>query len=291
MINGVSVQLAAATESSVIVSLVGDGAVDLTGAWELYGPRCEYGRTLASTFRGKVISAHRVEFLVTEPCYWSAAMPFLYELRRTDAGATNGGIVHTLGLQRLSAHGVNLRHGGERVVLRGAVAATLDESAVREAHEAEAAIIAIAAKEIPDLSAASRWGATVLVDASTFAGDIQQLRQRLSWEPAVAALLQAAGDSVRTNESPFLTGVVLPSQQWHDVANAAGAQLIVADLATGERPPASGIEWGKPVIALRRSPEFASFAEARAACDRLQAELAPEFNLAGYFAGRVGASE
>jgi hypothetical protein len=28
---------------------------------------------------------------------------------------------------------------------------------------------------------------------------------------------------------------------------------------------------------------YADFDEARAACDRLQAELAPEFDLAGYF--------
>ncbi|WP_428304930.1 hypothetical protein [Lacipirellula sp.] len=286
-----TVQLAAATESSVRLSLVGDGVVDLCGEWELYGPRCEYGRTLASTFRGKSVGEQRVEFLVTEPCYWSAAMPFLYELRRVDAGVTNDGVVHMLGLQRLSAHGVNLRLGGERVVLRGAVATSLNEAAAREAHETESAIIAVAAKEIPDLSAASRWGATVLVDASTFAGDVRQLRQRLSWEPAVAALLHLAGVHDRTNENVFLTGVVLSSQQWHDAANSAGAQLIVADLAAGERPPASLVALGKPVLALRRSPEFASFAESRAACDRLQAELAPEFNLAGYFAGRVGASE
>ena len=291
MIEGVAIQLASATESSVIVSLVGDGAVDLRGEWELYGPRCEYGRTLASTFRGKLVSDQRVEFLVTEPCYWSAAMPFLYELRRVDAGATNDGVVHMLGLPRLSAHGVNLRLGGERIVLRGAVATALNEQTVREAHEAEAAIVATAANEVPDLSAASRWGAAVLVDASSFAGDVQQLRQRLSWEPAVAALLHAAGVHDRTDENVFLTGVVLPSQQWHDAANSAGAQLIIADLAAGERPPAALVALGKPVVALRRSPEFGSFAESRAACDRLQAEFAPEFNLAGYFAGRVGASE
>lgn len=291
MIEGVAVQLAAATESSVIVSLVGDGAVDLTGAWELYGPRCEYGRTLASTFRGKVLNGQRVDFLVTEPCYWSAAMPFLYELRRIDAGSPGDGVVHTLGLQRLSAHGVNLRLGGERVVLRGAAAATLDESATREAHEAESAILATVAEGAIELSAASRWGALVLVDASSFGGDVQQLRQRLSWEPAVTALLHAAGDNARTSENAFLTGVALPAHLWHDAANTAGAQLIVADLEPGERPPTSLVALGKPVIALRRSTEFASFAEARAACDRLQAELAPEFNLAGYFAGSVGASE
>jgi hypothetical protein len=186
---------------------------------------------------------------------------------------------------------VNLRLGGERVVLRGAIAIALDESTVHAAHEAESAILATVAERAIELSAASRLGALVLVDASAYRGDVQRLRQRLSWEPAVAALLHAADDDALANEGPFLTGVVLPPQQSHSAANAARAQLIVADLAPGERPPVSLVALEKPVIALRRSPDFASFAEARAACDRLQAELAPEFNLAGYFAGRVGASE
>ena len=67
MIDGVCVQLSEATESSVRVTLVASGDVELTGAWELYGPRREYGRTLASTFRNRATSDGSVEFLVTEP--------------------------------------------------------------------------------------------------------------------------------------------------------------------------------------------------------------------------------
>ena len=78
MIDGVCVQLRDATESSVRVTLAASGDVDLRGEWELYGPRCEYGRTLASTFRGRATEAGGLEFLVTEPCYWSPTMPFLY---------------------------------------------------------------------------------------------------------------------------------------------------------------------------------------------------------------------
>ena len=107
-----------ATESSVRVTLVASGDVDLSGAWELYGPRCEYGRTLASTFRNRATSDGSVEFLVTEPCYWSPTMPFLYELRRT--GELSDGEIHSLGLGQLIAHGRNLRLGGERIVVRGA---------------------------------------------------------------------------------------------------------------------------------------------------------------------------
>ena len=62
MIDGVGVQLREATESSVRVTLAASGDVNLSGDWELYGPRCEYGRTLASTFRGRATEAGGVEF-------------------------------------------------------------------------------------------------------------------------------------------------------------------------------------------------------------------------------------
>lgn len=290
MIEGVSIQLASATESSVRLSLVGDGAVDLAGEWELYGPRCEYGRTLASTFRGKLAGNQRVEFFVTEPCYWSAAMPFLYELRRVDAGDSqlDKGAVHTLGLRRLIAHGPNLRLNGERIVLRGAVAAAVDEQTVREAHGAEAAIVVAVESEPCELSAASRWGATVIVDASRYEGSLEKLRLRLSWEPAAAAIVY---DKLPTEPVAFddgiLNGAKLDAGNGNVPADAADAQLLLGDLANDERPPAVLATSNQPVLALRRKPAFATFSEARTACDRLQAELAPEFNLAGYFAGHV----
>ena len=64
---------------------------------------------------------------------------------------------------------------------------------------------------------------------------------------------------------------------------AAAADVIAVELAEGDRPPAWIAKVSKPVIAIRRGRVYADFFEARAACDRLQAELAPDFNLAGYF--------
>jgi hypothetical protein len=286
MIDGVCVQLSEATEASVRVTLVASGDVDLSGAWELYGPRCEYGRTLASTFRNRTTSDGSVEFLVTEPCYWSPAMPFLYELRRTDALAD--GKTHTFGLRQLIAHGRNLRLGGERIVLRGAVCNTLDADSASRAHAAECSV-ALSSIEEFRISEASRLGAFVLVDATRFDGDLTTLIERCSWQPAAAILALSRERLEVARELPRKASGILLAQRfdsldWGDANSVAnGVGVIVAALDDLERPPAWMATCGRPVVAIRRGGTYADFEQARAGCDRLQTELAPEFDLAGYF--------
>jgi hypothetical protein len=290
MIDGVCVQLSEATESSVRVTFVASGDVDLAGAWELYGPRCEYGRTLASTFRGRLTSDGNVEFLVTEPCYWSPAMPFLYELRRTDALAS--GKTHTFGLRQLISHGRNLRLGGERIVLRGAACETLDADSASRAHAAECSV-ALSSIEEFGISEASRLGAFVLVDATRFDDDLGTLIKRCSWQPAAAILALSRERLELVRELPgrasgILLAERLDSHGWDDANSVAnGISVIVAALNQGERPPAWMASCGRPVVAIRRGGTYADFEQARAGCDRLQAELAPEFDLAGYFVGAL----
>lgn len=287
MIEGVRVELSEATESSVRVTLASrEGCGDLSGEWELYGPRCEYGRTLASTFHGRTIRGGRVEFLVTEPCYWSPAMPFLYELRRTDAQAD--GQTHWLGLRQLIAHGRNLRLGGERIVLRGAACDSLDAESVGRAHAVECAIALRASKE-SELSEASRLGTFVLLDATRFNGELATLLRKLSWQPAVAGLTLSRERLEVARKLPDAAfGILLAqpfdSRDWSDMSSmASGAGMIVAEFDDGERPPAWMTACGRPVVAIRRGGAYVDLKQARAGCDRLQAELAPEFDLAGYF--------
>jgi hypothetical protein len=286
MIDGVCVQLRDATESSVRVTLAASGDVDLRGEWELYGPRCEYGRTLASTFRGRATEAGDLEFLVTEPCYWSPTMPFLYELRRT--GALADGATHLLGLRQLIAHGRNLRLGGERIVLRGAWSQTLDTAAASRAHDSECAV-ALSATDEFQFSAASQLGAFVLLDATRFEGDLGTLLERVSWQPGVAAVTLSRERLESARELPGRAAGVLLAQQfdsldWGDENSlTSGVAVVVAMLNASERPPAWMAACGRPVVAIRRGAAYADFEHARIGCDRLQAELAPEFDLAGYF--------
>jgi hypothetical protein len=286
MIDGVCVQLRDATESSVRVTLAASGDVDLRGEWELYGPRCEYARTLASTFRGRATEAGGLEFLVTEPCYWSPTMPFLYELRRIDSLAD--GETHCFGLRQLIAHGRNLRLDGERIVLRGAWSQTLDTAAASRAHDLECAVTLSAADEF-EFSAASRLGAFVLLDATRFEGDLGTLLERVSWQPGVAAVTLSRERLESARELPVKAAGVLLAQQfdsldWGDANSlASGVAVVVAMLNESERPPAWMAACGRPVVAIRRGAAYADFEQARIGCDRLQAELAPEFDLAGYF--------
>ena len=288
MIDGVSVQLNEATDSSVRVTLVGAEGVDLTGAWELYGPKCEYARTLASTFRGRALDDGNVQFLVTEPCYWSPAMPFLYEARRSEGD----GQTHSFGLRQLISHGRNLRLGGERVVLRGAACRSLDEDAAKRAHAAESALFLTSADE-RELAAASRLGTLVLLPANEFERDLATLLAEQSWQPAAAALvlyreqLHAALVS-RLPRCGILFGQRFDSRAWDDSNNIVpGTDFIVAMLEEGEIPPEWMSACNRPVVAVRQGAAYADFRQAREACDRLQAELAPAFDLGGYFAGAV----
>ena len=289
MIDGVCVQLSEATESSVRVTLVASGGVDLSGAWELYGPRCEYGRTLASVFRGRATGDGDVAFLVTEPCYWSPAMPFLYELHRT------GGLAdeepHSLGLRQLIAHGRNLRLGGERIVLRGAACETLDAASASRAHAAECSV-ALSSLDEFDFSEASRLGTFVLLDATRFDGDLGALIERCSWQPAAAILALSRERLELARELPGGASEILLAQRfdsldWDDANSVAnGISVIVAAINQGERPPAWMAVCGRPVVAIRRGGTYADLEQARAGCDRLQAELAPEFDLAGYIVAK-----
>ena len=70
-----------------------------------------------------------------------------------------------------------------------------------------------------------------------------------------------------------------------DEAVADTCQAIIVELQSDQRPPTSLATLNKPMIAIRRGVAFNNLHEARAACDRLQAELAPEFDLAGYVVG------
>lgn len=288
MIDGVSVRLSEATESSVRVTLVASSNANLGGQWELYGPHCEYGRTLPSTFQGRATACNGVEFLVTEPCYWSPAMPFLYELRQV--GAQGAAQRHTLGLRRLIAHGPNLRLAGERIVLRGAGLPGLDESTARDTHDAECAVV-LTNGNACSLRTASRFGASVLLITAVDA-DLPRLIETVSWHPAVAGILAdrrslSATASRAAKAAGILLAQTYDGSNWSDAESLSpDASLIAATLAEGERPPAWMASCGRPVVAIRRTPAYADLRQGRAACDRLQAELAPEFDLAGYFSRR-----
>lgn len=291
MIDGVCVQLSEATESSVRVTLVASGGVDLTGAWEVYGPRCEYSRTLASTFRGRLTSEGNIEFLVTEPCYWSSELPFLYDVA-FDSG--NKQVANmTLGLRRLSPHRQSLYRDARRIVFRGMATDSPVASKLEEARRAEAALLSRNPSE-DECALADRWGVDILADLRYCNAEIEYVSM-LTNHPCIAAIIVDGNQLLPCEIERLPPDALLGLAVYADGGAASDGQgipawcrMILADLKSQERPPAWMAACGRPVVARRRGAAYADIEQARAACDRLQAELAPEFDLAGYF---VGASE
>jgi hypothetical protein len=288
----ISVGLHDATDSSVRISLdCHDAESAVTLGSDLHGPVCAFARTLPSIVVAKIASGGRgIEFLVTEPCYWTPQLPFLYDLRwRTqDAHGTIRELDRSLGLRRLTAHGRDLRQNGERIVLRGACCEHLEPSRLAEARAAETAILT----QYPNdelYDAAANMGVFLIADATAYSGDLLSLFRELSWQPAVALVLlnrdQIAEDQTRAvrRMSLLLAQRIRGDDRTVEADIAAEADVIAVELAEGDRPPAWLARVTKPVIAIRRGRVYAELHEARVACDRLQAELAPEFNLAGYF--------
>jgi hypothetical protein len=287
----IAVELRDATESSAVLSLAFDGDSALPLELDLNGPFCEYAKTLPSRAAPRMVKGEsRIEFLITEPCYWTPQLPFLYDLRmqrQSDRGV-DGEFSRSVGLRRLIAHGRDLRLNAERIVLRGFFGSDIQPQMLRQARSAETALIA----QDPDadlLDAAGKTGVLLMAAVTTEAGDLLSALEDLSWRPAAALVLLdrtvlAEGTARAARRMNLLLAQRLRAADHPKPGDVETAADVVAiELTAEERPPSWIASLSKPVIAIRSGRAYADFYEARAACDRLQAELAPEFDLAGYF--------
>jgi hypothetical protein len=265
----------------------------------IYGPKCAYARTLPTTFSPTHRGPGQAEFLVQDPCYWTPALPFLYELivegsqLAAAAGATvlqgkAGEARIGFGLRRLASRRNSLYLEGKRFVPRGVNCDAVTPAALEQAHDAEVALIA-RTPPLDVLRQANQRGVLIIadqrghpLDQAPWLGDAAPLfpsvimtifdaRQMRELER-----IEAAGDS--------LIAIAVGSNDAPPEATPAMRRCAIAvELAAGERPPGWVANCGRPVIAIRRGGAYADFQAARAACDRLQADLAPQLDLAGYF--------
>ena len=165
-----------------------------------------------------------------------------------------------------------------RVVLRGKCTDGLSSSVLQQSVEAELTLLVPPPTE-EQIQAADELGVSLIVDLRKKM--VNSMPGRYSWHPSVAGLLLSGnpGQQFITPNGAMLcgyaaAGISEPPGEW--------AQVVVAELSKDEMPDGLA-NLGKPVIAIRRADRELDFATARAACDQLQADLAPEFDLAGYF--------
>lgn len=263
------------------------GVASISG--RLRGPYCEYARTLAADF----------PFANTEPaeggtaaatagvydlCCWSPAMPFQYELQAQvclDDGTTEE-LLTRVCLRQWHVDGPSFRLQRKRTVLRGAALAE-SVADIESAHRAEACLLLNDPTEAV-CSEADRLGVGLLANLTAIREEWIEVSRRLDWHDSVL-LTVVTPEQAASDYRPERSFVAVIARMSDEQAKVLGCRpdAVVFEVPLGETPPLWAIECGLPVLAIRPGVGCDDAAEARAASDRLQAELAPEFDLAGYF--------
>ncbi len=291
----------------VRAAAVGLEGAHLTGT--VRGPACELAQTLAfdvtlvpAPNAAEGDSALLAMATLPDPCPWTPELPMVYEVAVQVTGESGKLLFEakrSLGLRPLGPRGKDLLLDGRRWVMRGARAKHIEGAlesgndtsadeidAWREAH----AICVVNNPSDAFCAAASRRGVmlVVMLDAEDRNQAEGQLRRLARW-PAVgivalpskspveetirqaapnallAEFVQAGDESVTTDHNVAA---------WADVVLCEGGAAAIGQLS---------LDRTIPLLGLRSSDQtYADVAEARAACDSFQAELAPFGDFAGY---------
>jgi len=252
----------------------------LTGT--IRGPFSSHARTLPSTFQfsdlgvGETLLARAY---ITDPCAWSRQVPANYRVElQVHCGDK---VVHELsaefGIRDTHATGTSLKMSGKRTVLRGVGLQRAEFSAIEDWREHSAVILA---DEPTDSLCRNASEQGVLVFARLSGTDrLEERLHRISACPSVAV--------VWIDDAPIdepLTDVgsnVLLAANIREKVNWEHADVIVWEV--GDTIDDAALSIDKPLIAIRPLSEKMLLPVARAACDRLQRDLAPKYDLAGYF--------
>lgn len=253
------------------------------------GPRCATSRMLPADYplRDRGPGPTRLaQAVVPDPCYWSADLPALYDVRVEWRVGDDVRQVwtRTIGLRRFGVHGRNWNYEGKRWVLRGVWRESTDETSWDAWHE-ESAVCVCPALTDEAGAHASRVGVPLLVGVSAGLSAIEPELRRLSRIPAVLGVLigrnAAAGSSAESLRQA--AGGLMLIESYDDTdAPAAWADALLAPaellVSHGERLRA----WSGPIVASRRLASPRPLSIARNECDLLQSDLAPHGDFAGY---------
>lgn len=259
----------------------------------IHGPFCQYSRTLSTRF-DFTVNAQGVgaRCTIVDPCYWTPALPFLYDLeihwRSTDGRAQTAQM--SIGLRRLAARESSFFWEGRRIVLRGTHAASLNPEQIADARRNDLTLVATSVpEEFHDLT--DRHGIPLVADLRDTTPDLDMQRLvGLSRRPSVVALLidrmqLEPCDVQQIPPNCFIAVAVYPQDELAARRSPTRIDAVAVMIDPAHRPPRELAACGKPLIAIELGKSPNDLTAARAGCEQLQARLAPEFNLAGYFVG------
>jgi hypothetical protein len=257
-------------------------------AGTIRGPRCLHAQTLPAA--GKFVDQGSgppllAQAVLPDPVCWTADLPAIYDvtvnlLRGGDVVATAR---RELGLRRLGPRGRDFVLDGKRWVLRGVNMKSTTARLPREWHEGLSALVVREPSE-DQLAEASQWGALAVVDFNGTADAAATGLRHLARYPAVAIAIVRGPlptDFAKADYCPnlVLAAAIGPGEQAH---LPPWAELAVVSAESTEAFARVAQTVSIPILAERRLAAALPLDEARAACDRLQRDLAAAGQFAGY---------
>ena len=187
---------ATAAGARVYAQLPADATAGLQLCGSIHGPECAYARTLPTRFSlidagpGLTMLARA---MITEACFWSADMPYLYtatvELRR--GAEVMARVERTLGIRLLVARGNELQWEREPFALRGTYREELSVAELADLHSGQQVVLTRNPSD-EALREASRGGVLLLALVNGSSEEVlTQLRQLGRWPAVGMAIVEA----------------------------------------------------------------------------------------------------
>lgn len=275
-------------------------------AGELIGPECRFAQTLSARIpfqdRGPGESL-LAEAVVPDPCFWTPELPMLYrariewkELETKGLGPATEGIdivvsghapdkegsrilEKWLGIRRLGTRGRSLALDAERWVPRGLCVERIGVDDLKAAREANVVLCGPPPDDDVCLEA-SQHGVPLLIELSAPPEQLADDVRRLGQWPAVFLVVlepEAAIDAtIRESARNLLFAAKFSADE--PIVPLPWAQLLLCDVTAESASRVSDMPL--PILARRRAST--QIDAARAACDRLQYDLATAGDFAGY---------
>ncbi len=280
------------SEACVYFSMRNDSKI-LSATGSFIGPHCEHSRTLPAEFKIR-LSTHPAtqqtiaEITIIDPCYWNPALPFTYEveLQIQDTNGLEIAYRGTLGMRRWHGAKKSFYLDLRRCVLRGYRCNEPNEDALQVARQQELTLI-VDPTDRSFYQTANRLGVGLVVDLRNVGKAISDHVYRLNDSPSVMVALVSTEQlsQLDTNHRPkqcLLAQCLTAGAQPNEIIGTTPDAFAI-ELKADERPPLWLADIEKPLIAIHCLAEEPPLHSPRRRCEKLQATLAPDFSLAGYF--------
>jgi hypothetical protein len=260
-------------------------------AGQVTGPRNEFAGTLEATVPLRDLGPGATllaEAVLPDPCFWSPQSPALYEAELKlidDRNEVRETVIRQFGVRALGVRGRSFYLEGKRWVLR-AVDRRCDPDATPSRldiwHKAWASMLTVSpTNEL--CREASRQGVLICAWVEGTRRDVENELRRLSrWAAVSMAVIDCCeplNETISTVAPNLFLGHYVQAE--HPLA-LPWAKFVAAEVDDPKQFAQRFAAAAHPVVALHRPEGVAGLKTARAACDRLQANLAPFGDYAGY---------